>query len=208
MATIVDGTAGITTPIDVEIQGATSGSIILAAPAVAGSNTQTLVAATETLAPIISGVAVASTSGTSIDFLNIPPWVKRISVLFSNFSTNGVSPVLVQLGTASAGVSNTGYLGAVNGMIGAITVTNQTAGFGTDNTTLATWIRQGIMTITLLNKSTNNWISQSIQVTSNTPAMLLAAGAKTLPDTLDRLRITTVNTIDVFDSGTINILWE
>ena len=208
MATIVDGTAGITTPIDVEIQGATSGSIVLAAPDVAGTNTQTLVAATGTLAPIILGVAVASTSGTSIDFLNIPPWAKRISVLFGNFSTNGGSPVIVQLGTASAGISNTGYLGAVNGMVSSVTVTNQTAGFGTDNTTLATWIRQGIMTITLLNKSTNHWISQSIQVTSNTPAMLLAAGAKTLPDTLDRIRITMVNGIDAFDSGTINIVWE
>jgi hypothetical protein len=48
------------------LSGDTSGSITVAAPAVSGSNTQTLAAVTGTLAPIVSGTAVTSTSGTSL----------------------------------------------------------------------------------------------------------------------------------------------
>jgi hypothetical protein len=33
-------------------------------------------------------------------------------------------------------------------------------------------------------------------------------GNKTLSDTLDRVRITTVNGTDTFDAGSINILYE
>jgi hypothetical protein len=38
--------------------------------------------------------------------------------------------------------------------------------------------------------------------------LLLLAGSKTLSDTLDRVRITTVNGTDTFDAGTVNIMWE
>jgi hypothetical protein len=60
---------------------------------------------------ITSGTAVASTSGVSIDFTSIPSWVKRITVMFSGVSTNGTSPLQVQLGT-SGGVDATSYIGA------------------------------------------------------------------------------------------------
>jgi hypothetical protein len=70
------------------LSGDTSGSITVAAPAVSGSNTQTLAAVTGTLAPIVSGTAVTAT-GTSVDFTGIPSWVKRVTVMFSGVSTNG-----------------------------------------------------------------------------------------------------------------------
>ena len=57
---------------------------------------------------ITSGTAVASTSGTSIDFTSIPSWVKRITVMFNGVSTNGTSQVQIQLGAGS--VTTTGYL--------------------------------------------------------------------------------------------------
>ena len=44
------------------------------------------------------GTAVASTSGTSVDFTSIPSWVKRITVMFNGVSTSGTSNPLVQLG--------------------------------------------------------------------------------------------------------------
>ena len=98
----------------VVLTGDTSGTLTVSAPAIAGSNTQTLVAVTGTLAPIVSGTAVASTSGTSIDFTSIPSWVKRITVMFSGVSVSGTSNMQIQLGD-SGGVENTGYLGvAVN----------------------------------------------------------------------------------------------
>jgi len=78
------------------LSGDTSGSITVSAPAVSGSNTQTLVATTGTLAPIVSGTAVTA-SGTSVDFTGIPSWVKRITVVFNGTSLNASGSIIVQI---------------------------------------------------------------------------------------------------------------
>jgi hypothetical protein len=61
-------------------------------------------------APTTLGTAVASTSGTSIDFTGIPAGVREVKVSFVAVSTNGTSNMLVQLGD-SGGVEATGYTG-------------------------------------------------------------------------------------------------
>ncbi len=202
MAVVIDGTNGITTPLDVEIQGATSGSIIIAAPAVAGSNTQTLVAATGTLAPLIAGTAVASTSGTSIDFTSIPSWVKRITVMFNNISTNGTSNFLIQLGDAG-GIENTGYVsGSVH--VGGANSTS-TAGYLINMVVAAVNTYGGAITLTTI--GSNIWCETGT-LNRNDGVPIMSAGTKTLSDTLTQLRITTVNGTDTFDAGSINILYE
>jgi hypothetical protein len=50
---------------------------------------------------LVAGTAVATTSGTSIDFTSIPSWVKRITVMFNAVSTNSTSLPQIQLGTSS-----------------------------------------------------------------------------------------------------------
>ena len=50
---------------------------------------------------IASGTAVASTSGTSIDFTSIPSWVKRVTVMLNGISTSGTSNPLIQIGAGS-----------------------------------------------------------------------------------------------------------
>ena len=45
---------------------------------------------------ITLGTAVASTSGTSIDFIGLPAWIKRITVMFQGVSTNSTSNHLIQ----------------------------------------------------------------------------------------------------------------
>jgi hypothetical protein len=74
----------------------------------------------------LSGTAVASTSGTSIDFTSIPAWVKKITVMFDRVSTNGTSFVQVQLGT-SGGFVITGYVSAASNTGTGI---SSTTGFG------------------------------------------------------------------------------
>lgn len=118
------------------LSGDTSGSITVSAPAVSGSNTQTLVATTGTLAPIVSGTAQASTSGTSIDFTGIPSWVKRITVMFQGVSTNGSNDIQIQLGTSS-GFTISGYLGASNSTAGT--------GAATSNFTTGIGVRLGVL---------------------------------------------------------------
>jgi hypothetical protein len=207
MPITLNGTNGITTPIDVEIQGSTSGSILIAVPAVAGSNTQTLVATTGTLAPIVSGTAVASTSGTSIDFTGIPSWVKRITVMYSGVSTNGIAAFFIQIGTSS-GIETTGYAGTAGyfgGTGGAYKATSFTTGFGVSPDSAASVLINGSAVITLLNG--NTWTMMT--TTGRTDNYLFTGGgAKTLAGALDRVRITTSNGTDAYDAGTINIFYE
>jgi hypothetical protein len=190
----------------VVISGDTSGAITLAAPAVSGSNTQTLVATTGTLAPIVSGTAVASTSGTSIDFTSIPSWVKRITVMFNGVSTNGTSLVIIQLGSGS--FTTSGYLSS-GVQAGA---TNQATGLSATNGLLttagggATNVASGATTLTNINS--NNWISFASIGFTNTTFGGSAGGNIALSGVLDRVRITTVNGTDTFDAGTINIFYE
>jgi hypothetical protein len=100
----------------ISIAGDTSGSISLTVPSVAGTNTVTIPAVTGTAvisgqnSAITAGTAVASTSGTSIDFTSIPSWVKRITVMIAGVSTNGSSIIQIQLGD-SGGVETSGYTG-------------------------------------------------------------------------------------------------
>jgi hypothetical protein len=101
------------------ISGDTSGAVTIAAPAVAGTNTLTLQAGTATNSMNTLATAVASTSGTSIDFTGLPAWVKKITVMFQGVSSNSSSLWLLQLGT-SGGVTTSGYLGRAAGISGSV----------------------------------------------------------------------------------------
>ena len=191
------------------LSGDTSGSITVSAPAVAGSNTQTLVATTGTLAPIVSGTAVASTSGTSIDFTGLPAWVKRITVMFSGVSTNSTSEIQIQIGT-SGGIQTTNYLGTWMSSTGAGNATsNATSGFLVfTNGGGAAFTRQGSVILSLIDSANGIWAAGGTIGLSDSGRISTIGGTKSLAGTLDRVRITTVNGTDTFDAGTINILYE
>lgn len=156
--------------------------------------------------PLTLGTVVASTSGTSIDFTNIPSWVKQITVMFDAVSTNGTSNWLIQLGD-SGGIENTGYV-SVGTFLGSSTGgTSYTTGFGLQVGN-STHVEQGL--ITLSNLTGNVWTANGSLAGSGSAAGFIysTAGSKTLSATLDRVRITTVNGTDTFDAGSINILYE
>jgi hypothetical protein len=187
------------------LEGSTSGTVTVAAPAVAGTNTQTLVAVTGTLAPLIADTAKSATS-TSVDFTGIPSWVKRITVIFNGVSTSGTSNILVQLGD-SGGVETTGYVSQANTFNSAPGGTASTAGFLMLNTTVAANSYSGVVPICNLNG--NDWVTSGVLVASTAAqGVSIFGGIKTLSATLDRVRVTTVNGTDTFDAGTINILYE
>ena len=158
---------------------------------------------------ITSGTAVASTSGTSIDFLSIPSWVKRITVMFSGVSTSGTSAKIIQLGD-SGGVETSGYTGT--GTVvgnGSGTSTAMSSGFFASQSSAASDVLSGQATISLLDSATNTWSYSGVFGQSTATAIIYwAGGAKSLSATLDRIRITTANGTDTFDAGTINILYE
>lgn len=192
----------------ISIAGDTSGAVTLAAPAIAGTNTMTLLAATGNLGPKVLSTAVASTSGTSIDFTGLPSWINRITVMLGNISTNGTSIPLIQLGN-SGGVENTGYLSCGTYIAsGSGTTVTSTAGFNLTGFHAATYVMQGVLTISLLDASTNTWAASGTFSVNNNASTAWAAGSKSLSSTLNRVRITTVGGTDAFDAGSINILYE
>jgi hypothetical protein len=192
------------------LSGDTSGSVTLAAPAVAGSTTQTLVNATGTLAPIVSGTAVTA-SGTSVDFTSIPSWVKRITVMFDGVSTNGTANYQIQLGT-SGGFDIASYV-SWSGIVTAsstATANGSTTGFIISVINAAADTQTGAVQIT--NVTGNTWVlSGTVARDGAVDAVVMSAGSKTLSSALTQLRVissATGSPSGTFDAGTINILYE
>lgn len=148
--------------------------------------------------------AVASTSGTSIDFTSIPSWVRRITVMFSGVSTNGTSLPQIQIGAGS--FTTSGYLGSASSILSTVGSANYSSGAILINQAVATQIHYGAVRIT--NISGNNWVFDGVLGRSDTQGTSVTGGVLALAGTLDRVRITTVNGTDTFDAGTINIIYE
>jgi hypothetical protein len=164
---------------------------------------------TTTLTPsniIKSGTAVASTSGTFVDFTGIPSWVKRVTVMLVGVSTNGSSNLLVQLGAGS--ITTSGYTGQGVQTTSAPSISNTTSTTGLILTGAfsATALYSGACQI--ISVSGNTWANSGTLLSGTAGNANFFSGSVTLSDTLDRIRITTVNGTDTFDAGTINILFE
>jgi hypothetical protein len=154
---------------------------------------------------IASGTAVASTSGTSIDFTSLPAWVKRLTVIFNGVGTNGTAGYLIQIGSGS--VTSSGYVGGGNrlGVATGVPATS-TAGF-LINSAASGGAKNGSIAIKLMN-TTFGYVADGVMFSSSETNQYLTAGAVTLSGLLDRVRITTTNGTDTFNAGSINILFE
>jgi hypothetical protein len=153
----------------------------------------------------IAGTAVASTSGTSIDFTSIPSWVKRVTVMFNGVSTNSTSNYQIQIGSGS--VTTSGYLTTSTYASSAVATATFTTGFGLANPSGASTVFQGSVILTLL--GSNTWVAMGVIGESDVARTWIVGGSSpALSGALDRVRITTVNGTDTFDAGSINILYE
>ena len=198
-------------------------NLTLTAPAADGTAGQALVTdgagalSFASRSRLISGTAVATTSGTAVDFTSIPSWVKRITVVISGVSTvtgSSGQDVCVQIGDSS-GFATTDYLSYISSSYfdGTTSVVNTLAAangfpifFGT-----AGAIRFG--TFTIVNITGNEWVASIVAGVANPSVGPLygsctGAGNKTLSGALDRVRLTTRSGTDTFDAGTVNIIYE
>lgn len=149
-----------------------------------------------------------SATGSNVDFTDIPSTARRITIIFSGVSLSGTSsPLIVQIGSGS--LQTTGYLST---SVGVTTNGNSsggsssTTGFAIYTGTSASNIFSGVMVLTLLDPSGNNWISTHNGKYSSTVACS-GGGDVTLTGVLDQLSIIAPGTT-TFDAGTINIAYE
>ena len=155
---------------------------------------------------ITSSTAQASTSGVSIDFTSIPSWVKRVTVMLNGVSTNGASNLILRIGSGS--VDATGYSGSA-ALVGAATLNSTTTtGYLLTPSQGSATVTQGIVTLCLINASTNTWISSGMLASSDAGNVALSGATKSLSGAIDRVRLTTVNGTDTFDAGTVNLMYE
>ena len=186
------------------LKGATSGQVTLDTPAIAGTNNLELPAATGTIQLLKLETAQATTSGTFKDFLNIPSWAKKITVMFNEVSTNGTSAYLIQIGAGS--IVTSGYVSTSNELnqSNATSGVSSTSGFAL-RSSVATVLASGSVSLMLV--GSNIWIESHVFKTS-TSNVSVGGGSLFLGSTLDRLRLTTANGTDTFDAGSVNILIE
>jgi hypothetical protein len=154
---------------------------------------------------VTSGTAIATTSGTSHDFTNIPSWATMIVVSLAGVSLSGTALIRIQLGDLG-GVETSGYLtmGAIMGTVAA-----QTAGFDLyTNVPNAARVMSGSIMFTLLDPATNTWVGSGTFNDDVTAWIIHVSGQKSISATLDRVRITTSNGTDTFDAGKVNIIYQ
>ena len=148
--------------------------------------------------PYTAGTAVATTSGTSVNWISIPSWIEVITLNFFGVSLSQSSDhIVIQIGTGgsptTSGYNSSGVYvssGSTNsGFTNGLLLPSGAAG----NATL-TW--SGKITITRI--SSTEW-EMSGQLGSD-GVMLLSSGRVTLAGQLDNLRLTS-NGVSTFDAG-------
>lgn len=194
------------------INASTSGGIIQTADTSgilelqSGGSTKLTVASTGAYGSLKSSVAQTA-AGTAVNFPDLSPWVKRITVMFSGVKTSGTSSVIIQIGD-SGGVEATGYNGVtLNSQGTGVVTTPHTTGVLQDSASASTYLRHGVLYF--LNLTGNTWAYQGSIGNSETGRSNNISGSKTLSDVLTQIRITTASPgTDTFTAGTINIMYE
>lgn len=178
------------------INGGTVSSATLTSPTISGT-------------PVVSGSLVVSdtaksATGSAVEFTGIPPWVKRITVMFYSLSTTSTAAPRVQLGTASS-YELTGYS---QGAAATSATPVWAGGANTDGFYLSGQVAIGTELsgmLVLTNIAGNVWVA-SLGGSNSISFALCGGGFKSLGGTLTRLQL--ISSAGTFDSGTINIIYE
>ena len=167
--------------------------------------TQLTVSSTGAYGQIKSGTAVASTSGTSIDFTSIPSWVKRITVMFNGVSLSNTDSLTVQLGTGGTPTTS-GYVGTSTRIAATTISCNAYSGSGFETTALGVAANLTTGNLVITNITGNVWTCTGILAGTST-LQNTTAGVVTIAGVVNLVRITSSGTA-TFDAGSINILYE
>ena len=153
-------------------------------------------------------VAQNALSQTSVEFLSLPSWTKRITVVCDQLSLANNGQAVIQLGTSS-GYEITNYQVVVATNVDN-TITSSGTGSGfliTQEDMSPTFTLCGTITITNL-PGTNTWVTNYMLGTGASGNVVIGSGTKTLASTLDRIRLFAGTGVGSFDGGRVNIICE
>lgn len=153
--------------------------------------------------PLTTTTAQATTSGTGVDFLSIPSWVKRITISLSGVSSTAAGLIGIQVGVSGVPVTS-GYDGSA--FSATASYTSMTSAFFLHGASAAATVINGSAVLTLLNSTTNTWAMSAVIGQSNTNAAGFAAGSISLAGVLDMVRLNV--SAGTLDAGSVNILYE
>lgn len=145
----------------------------------------------------------ATTSGTTKDF-TIPSGATEIELIVEGVSTDGTETLIVQLGD-SGGIEATGYNHGISHVAGAsIAASGSTTGFQIERSASAAISVYGTVRLVLADASSNLWAAEAnLHETGSTLFNDFCGGTKALSAELTTVRLTTTNTPDDFDAGTV-----
>jgi len=217
------------------LNGATAGYVELNAPDSAASNTLTLPngngtsgqylqtngsgglswqTVTDTTTNLTRATSVATTSGTSIAFHNIPASARRISLLFDQVSLDASTEMRIQLGTgtqASPTWITTNYIGARGYSFYNNTASSDGSeteiGFRFNYSTAAIGYN-GI--VTLENLTGNTWVESGVIAggSGSNFSIFSSGGVKDAGATVTQVRVTSLSGTANFDNGQMTIMYE
>lgn len=154
---------------------------------------------------ITSGTAITLTNQTAPEFINIPSWVKRITLMVQGLSASGSGTPLVQLGTGSTTYTTSGYLSTTGSMDnGTVGAQNYTTGFGFRSLNSANILHGNII---ITNIGGTSWTATGNIAWSNLALIAMIGGSISLGAQLTAVRLF-IDGTQFFDAGTVNILYE
>lgn len=166
-------------------------------------------AGTYTISAAVNAGTYNGTYIVAYDFLNVPSWAKRITVIYDSISNTGGYSFGNLLGTSS-GVVTSGYTStAIQNNGSTISASSQTTYFILTTLPYSNARYSGTSVFTLL--GSNVWVQQSILADIYTGATVsTAAGRITLSGQLTTIRVLPSYStgLDRFDNGSFNILYE
>jgi hypothetical protein len=162
---------------------------------------------------LVRGTAQASTSGTAINFHDIPSWVNRLTMMLNGVSINGSEELLVQFGTGTSGSPvwvTSGYDSNANTSGSGGSDYNST-GFLLETLGSSSYLRSGLIHMCRIDGNVwvyNSSIKQAYPGDLDISNDIGAGNSGNLGGVLTQVRLTTTGTPNTFDAGTVNILYE
>lgn len=146
----------------------------------------------------------ATTSGTAWNVTGVPDWATVLIPILNDFSTNGNSPYLLQLGDAG-GYEVTGYsAAALDSASGSSASAAYASGFGLKESVTAATSLTSLGFLVKTNPANNTWTFMANGFSGLT--LSVASGWKSLSQPLNSLRVTTASATPTGDGGIFTVL--